>query len=162
MSSRATKETIENDELRSRFRGCLLGGAVGDALGAPIEFMTLAEIRSDFGPRGIEAYSPIPNGLGAITDDTQMSLFTAEGLIRAQQRYRERGICNPVAVVFHAYLRWLLTQVQDPRQVPWDPEFGDKVDGWLVEQRFLQAERAPGLTCMSALESGGSARPVIQ
>ena len=33
----------------SRFRGCLLGGAVGDALGAPVEFMDLAEIRARFG-----------------------------------------------------------------------------------------------------------------
>ena len=37
----------------SRFKGCLLGGAVGDALGAPVEFMSLAEIRRKFGPEGI-------------------------------------------------------------------------------------------------------------
>ena len=41
------------------FRGCLLGGAVGDALGAPVEFMSLEEIRTRFGPRG--ATMPISN-----------------------------------------------------------------------------------------------------
>ena len=35
---------------RDRYRGCLLGGAVGDALGAGIEFSSLAEIRTEHGP----------------------------------------------------------------------------------------------------------------
>lgn len=60
-------------------RGSLLGGAVGDALGAAVEFQSLAEIRSRFGPAGILDYAPAFGRLGAITDDTQMTLFTAEG-----------------------------------------------------------------------------------
>ncbi len=47
---------------------------------------------------------------GAITDDTQMTLFTAEALIRAAVRGANKGICNPIAVIHHAYLRWLQTQ----------------------------------------------------
>ena len=31
-------------QIRDRFRGCMLGGAVGDALGAPLEFLTAGEI----------------------------------------------------------------------------------------------------------------------
>ena len=38
--------------MRDRYRGCLLGGAVGDALGAGIEFASLAEIRRKHGPAG--------------------------------------------------------------------------------------------------------------
>ena len=41
-----------------RFTGCLLGGAVGDALGAPVEFKSLAEIRDEFGPAGITDFAP--------------------------------------------------------------------------------------------------------
>jgi ADP-ribosylglycohydrolase len=93
-----------------RFTGCLLGGAIGDALGAPVEFMSLPEIRRQFGPEGIRHYAPAYGRPGAITDDTQMTLFTAEGLIRARQRHRNRGICDPAMVVWHAYLRWLGTQ----------------------------------------------------
>ena len=48
-----------------RFRGCLLGGAVGDALGAPVEFMTLAQIRERFGAEGITG---LAEGLGARRD----------------------------------------------------------------------------------------------
>ena len=53
------------------FEGCLLGGAVGDALGAPVEFMTIEEIKNHFGPGGIDDFSPAYGKMGAITDDTQ-------------------------------------------------------------------------------------------
>jgi len=133
-----------------RVEGCLLGGAVGDALGAPVEFLSLFEIRARFGPEGIHGYARAYGRLGAITDDTQMTLFTAEGLIRARQRHRERGICNPAMVVWHAYLRWLGTQgIQR-----FDPEFPAEHGGWLYEQPELHSRRGPGNTCLSALESG--------
>ena len=68
---------------RDRIRGSLLGGAVGDTLGAPIEFESLREIRARFGPEGLRKPAPAFGRVGAITDDTQMTLFTAEGLILA-------------------------------------------------------------------------------
>lgn len=81
--------------LRSRYRGCLLGGAVGDALGAPVEFMRDAEIRSRFGDGGIRDYVPAYGRLGAITDDTQMTLFTADGMLRARVRACAPGCGGP-------------------------------------------------------------------
>jgi ADP-ribosyl-[dinitrogen reductase] hydrolase len=83
--------------------GCMLGGAVGDALGAPVEFMSLAEIGREFGLGGICDYASDYGQLGAIADDTQMTLSTAGGLIRAQVRLERKGICNPAAMVHHAY-----------------------------------------------------------
>jgi len=78
--------------LHTRIRGCLLGGAVGDALGWPVEFMKIDEIRRRYGPDGIREYDPsAPGGLGAITDDTQMTLFTAEGILRSTTRCMEHG-----------------------------------------------------------------------
>lgn len=71
------------------FAGCLVGGAVGDALGAPVEFMSLAQIRSRFGPGGLTDFAEAYGRLGAITDDTQMTLFTAEGLLQGYSRRRE-------------------------------------------------------------------------
>ena len=68
--------------------GCLFGCAVGDALGAPVEMLSLAQIRARFGPDGIHEFAPAYGKTGAITDDTQMTLFTAEGLIRARGRLR--------------------------------------------------------------------------
>lgn len=135
---------------RDRVIGCILGGAVGDALGAPVEFMSLREIRDRYGNNGIQELDIAYGRVGAITDDTQMTLFTAEGLIRAQSRYRDRGICNPASVVYRAYLRWLKTQGYTDPALP----YFDTAPGWLVGVHELHSRRAPGNTCISALASG--------
>ena len=142
---------MELTEARGRIRGALLAGAVGDALGAPVEFMRLAEIRARFGPEGVTGYAPAYGRPGAITDDTQMTLFTAEGLIRALVRGSHRGIVHAPSVVHRAYIRWLMTQGE-----PWPPEVpgGPSMSGWLGEVRALHARRAPGNTCLAALASG--------
>ena len=129
------------------FRGCLLGGAAGDALGAPVEFLDLGAIRAKFGPAGIRDMAPAyGRSGGAITDDTQMTLFTAEGVLRAHVRGKLRGISTIPGVVGHAYLRWLSTQGLTGKVA----SFGR--DGWLVGHEALFAMRAPGNTCVSALQ----------
>ena len=129
---------------REHFLGCLLGGAVGDALGAAIEFDSLAQIRHKHGSEGLRDYAPAYGRQGAITDDTQMTLFTAEALIRAHNRQFQRGICSVRDVAQHAYLRWLHTQGT--------PYSGSMMqEGWLVNERGLHARRAPGNSCLSAL-----------
>jgi hypothetical protein len=113
-------ETLNTD----RFAGCLLGGAVGDALGASVEFSTLAEILERYGPGGIQHYAFAYGRLGAITDDTQMTLFTAEGLIRTWTRLCAKGITTHIGVTRLAYLRWLATQgipQRDTRVHLWSP-----------------------------------------
>lgn len=139
-----------------RVRGCLVAGACGDALGAPVEFMTMAQIEGRYGQGGISDFDEAYGVLGAITDDTQMTLFTAEGLIRAAVRGRQRGICHPPSVVHHAYLRWRATQDSRP-----DPAVDIVLDGWLVGDRRLWQQRAPGLTCLRALrENAVFGKPV--
>ena len=108
------------------FRGCLLGGAIGDAFGSPVEFLSLAEIKERYGPGGITDLEVGPGGRAEITDDTQLTLFTAEGLLRAEVQRREGGRSDLPTVVYHAYLRWLHTQGY--------PRAGgreDIYDGWL-------------------------------
>lgn len=142
-SKRPQKRTV-----RDRFKGCLLGGAVGDALGAPIEFMSRTEVLRRFGPKGITQYSLAYGALGTLTDDTQMALFTAEGLIRGWVRERFKGITNYSGVAAHAYLRWLLTQGEQPTC-----DLDLREPGWLFQQPELHNRRAPGNTCLSALRA---------
>jgi len=132
---------------RARFHGCLLGGAVGDALGAPVEFLKRAEILRAFGPGGIRDMAPVYGRIGAITDDTQMAAFTAEGLLRAQTRLDSKGICHPPGVMARAYQRWLYTQGES------HPLQQGALDGWLIRQADLHARRAPGNTCLDALRA---------
>lgn len=126
--------------------GCLLGGAVGDALGAPVEFLAWEQIRQQFGAAGIADFVPAYGQRGAITDDTQMMLFTAEGLLRAHVRGVQHGLCHPPATIHHALLRWLLTQCERAA-LP----VGH--DGWLYTERQLWSRRAPGNTCLAALRA---------
>lgn len=128
-------------------RGCMLGGAVGDALGAPIEFMGKATIQHKYGENGVTGYVEFSDGTGAITDDTQMALFTAEGILRAFVRGHEKGICSVPSVVNGAYQRWLTTQGYFP-----EDEYSSLESGWLIKEKQLFSSRAPGMTCLSALE----------
>ena len=137
---------VPSDAVRDRYQGCLLGGAVGDALGAPVEFMRRSEILAKFGPQGITDLVPAHGKLGAITDDTQMTLFTAEGALRAYVRGALRGICSPPGVIHKAYLRWLYTQGLHEQR---DKE--NLLSGWLINQKELFSQRAPGRTCIDAL-----------
>jgi ADP-ribosylglycohydrolase len=126
---------------RDRYRGCLLGGAVGDALGSGIEFLSLADIRRRYGPSGVTSYVPAYGRAGTVTDDTQMTLFTAEGLLRDQQQ--PTGSRDAAAAIWRAYRRWLATQSGN-----------HPGGGWLASQEFLRHQRAPGMTCLSALHAG--------
>ncbi len=131
------------------FRGCLLGGAIGDALGYPVEFLQFEDILSRYGKDGIVDLECTKNESAEITDDTQMTLFTAEGILRAETRINEKEICDPPSVVYFAYLRWLNTQ-----GYPKIKEFDWIYDGWLFGVKELHNRRAPGNSCLSALSSG--------
>jgi ADP-ribosyl-[dinitrogen reductase] hydrolase len=130
-----------------RFAGCLLGGAAGDALGAAVEFMTLPDIRIRYGEQGIRDFAEIYGRVGAITDDTQMTLFTAEGLIRAFAAHLAGTLDDPLRAIHRAYLRWLHSQAQ----ISDHADFEDAIDGWLIRIPTLHSRRAPGNTCLTAL-----------
>mgnify|MGYP001085870903 CR=1 FL=1 len=111
-----------------------MAGAAGDALGAPVEFLRYDQIVQKYGAGGIGDLETNSDGLALITDDTQMTLFTAEGILRAFTRNIVKGICHPPTVVFHAYQRWLLTQ-----GYPQVEEFKGVYDGWLLGVQELYA-----------------------
>lgn len=71
-----------------KFRGCLIGGAAGDALGYAVEFRTADRIFAQYGENGITEYA-LNNGVAEISDDTQMTLFTANGLLIHATRKEE-------------------------------------------------------------------------
>lgn len=135
------------------FQGCLLGGAVGDALGAAVEFDSIARVRQKFGEQGLTDYTPAYGRIGAITDDTQMTLFTAEGLLQANTRYHHKGICHPPTIIYHAYLRWLETQGEKISNEQIERWIYDE-KSWLSDLPELNSRRAPGNSCLSALRSG--------
>jgi ADP-ribosylglycohydrolase len=146
---------MKNDILH--FRGCLIGGAIGDALGYIVEFMNIEEIRNKFGSAGItELICDQKTGKALISDDTQMTLFTAEGILWAHYRGRHKGICSFPSCVFYSYQRWLYTQTgyltsADYNWILNNEEVDYKSE--LLNVKELFARRAPGNTCLSALSN---------
>ena len=138
-------------EYLNRYVGCIIGGAIGDALGAPTEFLSLEDIIATYGIEGVQTYVEFPDGKGEITDDTQMLLFTADGLLRSIHRAEMTGTWGAYLPICHqAYLRWLHTQED------WHSEqalLGVQLNGWIIKESFLFQRRAPGQTCLSALRS---------
>ena len=136
-----------NTTLQDRIRGSLIGGAIGDALGYPVEFIySFKDIQRRYGERGITRLDKKQHWLGdneqagiaVVSDDTQMTLFTANGLLNAK-RLGQPGIVG----ITHAYVEWYLTQTHKKSS-----KFNDC---WIAQFPALNVRRAPGNTCLSAL-----------
>jgi len=70
-----------------KIHGCILGLAIGDALGYPTEFISLSKIHEQYGPNGVTDFKPsCDHPVGTFTDDTQMTIAVAEALIEAGRR----------------------------------------------------------------------------
>lgn len=135
-----------NDAWLDRLLGCLLGGAVGDAFGYAVEFDSLATIRRRFGPKGMTLPQYIQGKL-VVSDDTQMTLFTLEGVLRCADRDGLVDQEEALEQIRLAYLDWLDTQHGGA------PATG--LTGQLAHSPALRVPRAPGNTCLSALDQGG-------
>nr|WP_223295303.1 ADP-ribosylglycohydrolase family protein [Allochromatium vinosum] len=125
----------------------MLGGALGDAFGYPIEFHRLEQIRQQFGPAGLCELLFTDDQL-QVSDDTQMTLFTLEGMVRAG-RVADAG--SLIDSLSHAYADWLDTQDGGPASA--------HCRGLLATRPALRQRRAPGNTCLSALQSGRPGTP---
>ena len=143
---------------KDRIRGCMIGGAVGDALGWPIEFKTERQIFNKYWPDGIHEYDLNAAGEAEITDDTQMSLYTANGILcweTAQCVQNETRL--PRHFVAMAYQDWLYTQeAADGHETSLRP--CDLC--WLNAEKGLWHRRGPGVTCLQALrlQNGAAGR----
>ena len=54
---------MTDQKQREQYTGCLLVGAIGDAMGWPVEFARMSEIFRNYGPKGIEELVPGAEGL---------------------------------------------------------------------------------------------------
>ena len=153
----ARRRIRETEVHLDQIRGCIFGGAVGDALGYPVEFFSEREIFGTYGKHGITSYEfDRKTGKALISDDTQMTLFTADGLLVGDTRGRMRGIQGwPRHYVDRAYRDWLLTQDSSFQEVNRHERFTEGGGySWLLDVPELYARRAPGNTCLSALREG--------
>ena len=79
---------------RSSYRGCLLGMAVGDAMGYAVDSRTWREIQESYGPNGLLGYDLV-NGYADVTSYTQLAAFTCNGLLLGLTRGQMTGKMAP-------------------------------------------------------------------
>ena len=139
---------------QDKIRGSLIGGAAGDALGYAVEFMTLQQIKEQYGNDGITEYT-LKNGKVLISDDTQMTLFTANGVLIRTTRGMIRGIAaDSHGYCWKCYEGWLKTQNGNYKR--WSESVDDitREYPWLIRVPELHSSRAPGNTVLHALRGG--------
>lgn len=86
------------------YRGCLLGLAVGDAMGYTVDHKSLSQIREDYGPNGLLGYD-LCNGYADTTSHTQIAAYSCNGLLLGMTRGQMRGMMAPYVRYIAAALR---------------------------------------------------------
>lgn len=143
------KEEERKRRVKDCIRGSLMAGAAGDALGYPVEFMSRNAILARYGDKGITEFKLDSDGKALVSDDTQMTLFTANGMLMGLTRGYMRGIGgDPKDYVDGAYIDWYYTQTVNKVS-----ERDDFHYTWLRDLPELAHRRAPGITCLNACES---------
>ena len=173
-----------------KYRGCLLGGAAGDALGYAIEFDREEAIAARYGSRGIRNYRLDKRGLAPFSDDTQMTLYTANSLLCSlaalsaqasdgvqasggtqasggvQAPNGTRASDGAPALVSPAALAAYAPAQMAQFYVEWmytqvSPYPLAEPKAWISNLPELFASRAPGITCLNACEAMASGAKVV-
>ena len=118
---------------RSVYRGCLLGLAVGDAMGYTVDSRSWEEIQRDYGPNGLLGYDLV-NGYADVTSYTQLAAFTANGLLLGLTQGQIKGVMSPFVRYIGLGLReW--AQSQRYRSNP------GRIFCWLAHTKEMCARR---------------------
>ena len=135
-------------DFASRVQGTLMGGSLGDAFGYLVEFDSLAEITAKYGHSGLVDLSQA-HGTAHFSDDTQMTLYTLDGLLEVLE-WANNGVGADInACQWLAYLRWLKTQgIETAEHAP------EQSPRWIDAQSVLHHQRHPGNACVTGLATG--------
>lgn len=93
--------------------GCLLGMAVGDAMGYTVDSKSWKEICEDYGPNGLLGYD-LANGGAEVSSYTQIGAYAANGLLL--------GITRGRADLYVRFLQQAMKEWCRRQDLPRDPE----------------------------------------
>ncbi len=132
------KHTADN------YSGCMLGAAIGDAFGKTVEYDSIDNIRETYGLKGITELMT-PKGIAEISEDTQLSMFTADGIIKSAIRQNNDDNMPDIRYVHDSYKDWMITQQEN---------YAPTQKGWISNIEDLYQKRGYRLQCEKALKSG--------
>lgn len=121
-------------------QGCLLGLAVGDAMGCAVDGKTLEEICTDYGPNGLLGYDLV-NGCADVTSYTQLAAFVGNGLLLSVARGRTEYL---------PYITLSLREWARNQQFHRDPE---KSYCWVAKPKSLRLHNNRDARMLDALRA---------
>lgn len=128
------------------YRGCLLGMAVGDAMGYTVDDRSLEQIRQDYGPEGLLGYDLV-NGYADVSSYTQLAAFAGNGLLLGLTRGQMQGVMAPyVRYIALAEREWAQTQ-----RYSGNPE---RSVCWVSRDRELRGRRCMDTRMLDTLSRG--------
>lgn len=126
-----------------KFRGALIGGACGDALGYPLQGLSVSRIEHKYGPFGLRTLvrSSKFGNEAPVTGNTQLALATIDGLLWADAKKMEE-----TDGIYRGYMRWFYSQTGvEPRrgQKSWMRRQPHEREICLVREKFMHFRRNP-------------------
>ncbi len=140
-----------DEAIRNRILGSVIAGAAGDALGYPVEFTdSYSRIVAQYGPDGITGYdNDAYCDKAQVSDDTQMTLYTIAGICKASSE----NFDDVIDYIRQSYVVWMCRQTGVAANTSFIPDIAG------VES--LNKRRAPGITCLNALDNIRRGIPVV-
>lgn len=126
-----------------KFRGALIGGACGDALGYPLQGLSVSRIERKYGPFGLRTLvrSRKFGNEAPVTGNTQLALATIDGLLWADAKKMEE-----TDGIYRGYMRWFYSQTGvEPRrgQKSWMRRQPHEREICLIREKFMHFRRNP-------------------
>lgn len=131
---------------QSSYRGCLLGMAVGDAMGYTVDDRALEQIRSDYGPEGLLGYDLV-NGYADVSSHTQVAAFVGNGLLLGLTRGQMQGVMAP-------YVRYIALAEREWAQSQRYSGAMDRCACWISGRRELRGRRCMDTRMLDTIHQG--------
>lgn len=131
---------------QTNYRGCLLGMAIGDAMGYTVDDRSLEQIRQDYGPEGLLGYDLV-NGYADVSSYTQLAVFAGNGLLLGLTRGQMQGIMAP-------YVRYIALAEREWAQTQRYSGNPDRSVCWVSRNRELRGRRCMDTRMLDTLSRG--------
>ncbi len=132
-----------------KFRGMLFGQACGDALGYPLDRLSAARIKRQFGPFGLRTLVRTKKSrfLAQLSQNSQLMLATADGILWSAAK----GLDHTESL-YRGYMRWYYCQTGEEArrgQRTWMRRQPHERDFCLAREKFMHAKRGTGSTLIA-------------